>query len=136
VASSINAEYELKDPEVEYNLIISDIKRNNNDKEGLEFYNRLRKLKENGELENLPPIIFYITNYNPELGVPPFAFGITNSPLGLTHLVADVYQRSGKGVSPNDISRASNLITPEITPKKDSITVINTEKIESRSTEN
>ncbi len=135
VASSINAEYELKDPEVEYNLIISDIKRNNDDEEGLKFYSRLRELKENGELENLPPIIYYITNYNPELGVPPFAFGITNSPLGLTHLVADVYQRSGKDVSPNDISRGSKFITNKMTPKKDSITIINTEKIESRSTE-
>lgn len=101
VGNSKNALFELQNKEVTYDLIISDIKRENNSKAGLEFFDHIRDLYQRKELNNLPPIIFYITNYDPQLGVPPYVFGITNSPLDLIHLVADIYQRSGKGISPN-----------------------------------
>lgn len=71
-----------------YDIVISDIKRKDNPSEGVEFLKQL-------ELENVPypPFIFNIGNLNPDLGTPPYAFGITNNPVELLHLVLDVLDR-------------------------------------------
>ncbi len=71
----------------EYDLLISDIRREGNDKEGLDFHKKLIELK------NTIPLIFYISDFDKERGTPPQAFGITNSPYDLIHLVIDILQR-------------------------------------------
>ena len=68
-------------------IILSDIKRNGK-KEGLEF---LTRLKDQGIKI---PLIFYLEFFNEEKGVPPYAFGITNDPKELIHLLLDIIERS------------------------------------------
>ncbi len=97
VKSSKEAEYILKKNKFNYDCIISDIKRDNNPSEGIDFLVRLNK-----EFGHVPPAIFYITNYDPSKGTPPYAFGITNKPIELIHFVADIIQR--KPVIPPKIS--------------------------------
>lgn len=70
-----------------YDLIISDIKRGENHKAGLEF---LQKLIANTQRI---PMIFYTIRYDETRGTPPFAFGVTNNPSELVHLVMDVIER-------------------------------------------
>lgn len=43
--------------------------------------------------QKMPPAIFYYPDYKPNMGTPPYAFGITNSPTELMHLIVDVLQR-------------------------------------------
>jgi CheY-like chemotaxis protein len=71
-----------------YDLVISDIAREDqNDKNGIEF---LRELRRSGDAT---PVIFYVGEYNENLGTPGEAFGITNRPDKLLHLVLDVLER-------------------------------------------
>jgi hypothetical protein len=70
-----------------YDFIISDMKRGDDHKAGLNF---LENLVTQGKWI---PTIFYITQYNAAKGVPPYAFGITNRPNELLHLVMDVIER-------------------------------------------
>ncbi|MDY7104212.1 MAG: response regulator [Actinomycetota bacterium] len=68
-----------------YDLVISDIDRPEDG--GLGFLEKLRELA-------LPfAVIFYITNYQREKGLPTGAFGITNRVDELLHLVLDVVER-------------------------------------------
>lgn len=71
-----------------YDLIISDINREGNSKEGLQWFNS----RIAAGLPQ-PPTIFYIMNLDLSRGVPPYAFGITRQPIELLHLVLDVVQR-------------------------------------------
>ena len=71
----------------EYDLIISDILRNGDPKAGLDFLDRIVK---NGF--NIP-FIFFIADVKPELGTPPYAFGITNLVAELLHYVMDIIER-------------------------------------------
>jgi hypothetical protein len=73
--------------ETPYDLIISDMKRGENSKAGIEFLQKL--VANNVRL----PMIFYIVKMHEERGTPPYAFGITNSPSELVHLVMDVIER-------------------------------------------
>ncbi len=73
-----------------YDVIISDIERPSGGMNGVEF---LIEMVNKMGFEKVPPTIFYITNFDPSRGTPPYAFGITNSPSELIHLVADVLQR-------------------------------------------
>ena len=86
--SSEEAEGLLHKNKFNYDCIISDIKRGDNDSEGIDF---LRYL--NNTYGNVPSAIFYITNFDAGKGTPPYAFGITNTPIELVHLVADIIQR-------------------------------------------
>jgi CheY-like chemotaxis protein len=70
-----------------YHLIVSDIERDGVADEGLAF---LRALQRRG---TYPKIIFFIANLDPRRGIPPGAFGITNSGEELLHLVFDVLER-------------------------------------------
>ena len=72
---------------VSYDFIILDIWQQDNPKGGIEFFN---KQVQKGILI---PTIFYITKYDEARGTPPFAFGITNRPNDLLHLVMDVIER-------------------------------------------
>ena len=83
--SSENAELMIKN--VPYDFIVSDLNRNGNVHEGYEF------LKELFAQNIRIPTIFYITKMHEEKGVPPYAFGITNRPTELLHLVMDIIER-------------------------------------------
>lgn len=70
-----------------YNLVISDMKRSNDERAGLQLLLVMRKL-------DLPlPVIFYAAGYDPGRGVPPYAFGMTNRPDELLNLILDIIER-------------------------------------------
>lgn len=71
-----------------YNLLLSDVARNGKSDAGIQFLKQLVE-KENVKL----PTIFYVGSVDQRLGVPPYAFGITDSPSELLHLVLDFRQR-------------------------------------------
>ncbi len=71
----------------EYALVISDIGREGNPKEGLDFFQNLPEDKKR------IPFIFYVGALDKGRGVPPYAFGITDMPSELAHLVLDVLER-------------------------------------------
>lgn len=73
----------------EIDLIISDISRNENYTEGLQFTEWLYKVSPGYNRK----VIFYIMDLDLSRGVPPYAFGITNSAVELIHLVIDLAQR-------------------------------------------
>ena len=70
-----------------YDVIISDMARTDEDDAGLRFLIKFRKVDET------TPVIFYIGTYDPKLGKPIGAFGITNRPDELLHLVLDALER-------------------------------------------
>lgn len=70
-----------------YDIVISDMDRGENRKEGLEFLQQIRAAK-------LPQrVVFYVGRVDPKRGVPEGAFGITRRPDELLHLVMDVLER-------------------------------------------
>ena len=69
-----------------YDLIISDIARDEGT-DGLDFLTQLRNQ------DKTTPVIFYIGNIEPNKGVPAKAFGLTNRPDELLHLVLDALER-------------------------------------------
>lgn len=58
-----------------YDLIISDMARGDDKTAGLTLLTKLKNKK------NMPPLILYVGIINPDLGVPGYAFGITNHPM-------------------------------------------------------
>jgi Effector-associated domain 11 len=70
-----------------YHFIVSDMLRNDNPTEGVDFITKLVKQ------DIYIPAILYITKYNTEKGVPPHVFGVTNKPSELLHLVMDIIER-------------------------------------------
>lgn len=71
----------------QYDLILSDMNRDNKPTAGLDFLKKFRSADEK------TPVIFYIGVFDPEKGVPPKSFGITNRPDELLHLVLDALER-------------------------------------------
>jgi CheY-like chemotaxis protein len=76
-ALNMNAEHR-------YDVIISDMARGNNNRAGVDLLNELRKQR------NHPQVIFYTMGSRP---IPEGAFGITDRPDHLLHLVMDVLER-------------------------------------------
>ncbi|MEM1000331.1 MAG: patatin-like phospholipase family protein [Bacteroidota bacterium] len=72
-----------------FQLMISDILRNASPSEGVDFLLLLQQKRLD------IPTIFYINNFNPARGIPMGAFGITDSPAELIHLVIDAAAREG-----------------------------------------
>lgn len=72
-----------------YDLIISDIKYKNSN--GMMVKNNL--LEEMVKKKIDIPLIYYISNYDKERGTPAHAFGITERPDQLLHLILDVIER-------------------------------------------
>ncbi len=70
-----------------YELVLSNISRNDVDEEGLLFHKKLL-----GKGIDIP-MIFYIGHVDRNRGVPAFAFGIADMPNDLIHLVLDVIER-------------------------------------------
>ena len=74
-----------------YDLILSDIGREKvggkKVDSGIETFEKIRE--KNIKLK----LIFYIGDYNPDNGCPPHAFGITDRPDELLHLILDILER-------------------------------------------
>lgn len=70
-----------------FDIILSDLKRGDDAGAGLAMLNRLK------DSHPALPVIFYVGEFDPARGVPPFAFGLTNRPDGLLHLILDVLER-------------------------------------------
>lgn len=71
-----------------YDLILSDIERPDSRTGGLELLGWLRAQRAR------VPLVFYITNLNADRPTPLGAFGITNRPDTLLHLVIDALERT------------------------------------------
>ncbi|MBL7806106.1 MAG: response regulator [Saprospiraceae bacterium] len=70
-----------------FQLLVSDIRRGEKNTEGLDFMARMRAVQMN------QPVVFYVSELDRTKGVPPGAFGITDDPNELIHLVLDVAER-------------------------------------------
>ena len=68
--------------------MISDMRRGAVEDEGIRF---LRKMRDQSILV---PVIFTVGRFNPALGTPPFAFGITNRVDECLNLLFDVLERT------------------------------------------
>ena len=66
----------------------SDMKRGAVEDEGVRF---LKRMREGG---TLLPVIFTARRFTPALGIPPFAFGMTNRVDECLNLVFDVLERT------------------------------------------
>ncbi|QLQ33402.1 MAG: response regulator [Candidatus Thiothrix singaporensis] len=86
-AVSLSSEALARLKEAHFDLLISDIARPEGQSNGVVTLQTLH--------EHYPdlPAIFYIGNFNAEDGVPVGAFGITNRPDELMHLLLDVLER-------------------------------------------
>ena len=71
----------------QYDIVISDMARDEKAAAGLEFLGQFR------EMNKATPVIFYIGVLDPEKGTPAQAFGITNRPDELVHLILDALER-------------------------------------------
>lgn len=71
----------------DFDLIISDIARGDTPDEGVRALPRLRRHTPS------TPVIFYVGTLRPDRGPPAGAFGITNDPEELVHLVFDALER-------------------------------------------
>ncbi len=70
----------------DYDLVLSDMLRGDDPTAGLTFLQRLPKA-------NSTPVIFYIGTVDPTKDIPAQAFGITNRPDELLHLMLDALER-------------------------------------------
>jgi len=70
-----------------YDVILSDIKRPNSEPDGLALLPDLAQRK----IET--PVIYYVTDFDLNRSVPAGAFGLTNRPDELVHLVIDALER-------------------------------------------
>ena len=71
-----------------YDVMISDIARSNNQPNGIDALKAVR------DAGHDIPTFFYIGSYALDRGTPPYAFGITNRPDELLHLLLDILERN------------------------------------------
>ena len=71
-----------------FDAVISDMERFGVQDEGVRFLNRVSKLRD------APPVIFTVGAYRPDLGTPPYAFGITNRLDEILNLLFDALERT------------------------------------------
>lgn len=74
-----------------YDLILSDINRGNNNREGIDFLIKLVEIE-----KIVIPTIFYTSHYDPSEGNPPYAFGVADIPYNLLLLCLDILERNIK----------------------------------------
>ncbi len=70
-----------------FQIVVSDIRRNGKNTEGLDFMAQMRAAGLN------MPLIYYVSELDKAKGVPVGAFGITDDPNELIHLTLDVVER-------------------------------------------
>ncbi|MFD8390536.1 hypothetical protein ACFV2N_15340 [Streptomyces sp. NPDC059680] len=71
-----------------YDVVISDMRRGSDHSAGTTL---LREMRNRNHLQ---PVIFTVGRYEPERGVPAYAFGITNRIDEMIHLVFDALERT------------------------------------------
>jgi CheY-like chemotaxis protein len=71
-----------------FDAVISDMARGAVQDEGIRFLSQMRSL------QLAQPVIFTVGRYDPSLGTPPYAFGITNRVDELLNLLFDAMERS------------------------------------------
>ncbi len=71
-----------------FQLVISDIRRGDKTTAGLDFMHEMQAAQQPSV-----PMIFYVSELDKSKGIPPGAFGITDDPNELIHLVLDVAER-------------------------------------------
>lgn len=89
VSSTEKAKQLLTTSISDFDVIISDISRDSNQIEGLEFANWVNNVHPKFSRK----IILYVFDNDDSKGVPPYAFGITDSVVELVHLILDLNQR-------------------------------------------
>lgn len=72
-----------------YDVVISDMKRDGDSKAGIKLLAELQQRN----LDAYRWTVFYFSQYDPSRGVPTYAFGATNRPDELVHLVMDILER-------------------------------------------
>ena len=87
VRTNSDAVEELETSDIGFDVVISDIGRPASTPNGLELLGDLAA----AQLEF--PVIYYIADLDPTKPVPPGAFGLTNRPDELVHLVIDALER-------------------------------------------
>ncbi|MEM7024545.1 MAG: response regulator [Pseudomonadota bacterium] len=92
VVSTEEAIARLERDESQFDVVLSDMLRDGDPAAGLKLIDRYDTLS-GGAADRLP-VILYIWDYDPKLGTPPGAFGITNRPDTLVHLVIDALSRT------------------------------------------
>ncbi len=70
-----------------FDIILSDLKRGDDAAAGLKMLDRLK------DSHPTLPVVYYVGEFDPTRGVPPLAFGLTNRPDELLHLILDVLER-------------------------------------------
>ena len=90
VQSTALAEAAMANTGGDYDLVLSDIARSESRKAGLELLERYRQRP----IEQRVPLIFDISVRDEEQPVPVGAFGLTNRPDMLVHLVIDALERT------------------------------------------
>jgi|APTNR8051073442_1049403.scaffolds.fasta_scaffold00076_85 CheY-like chemotaxis protein len=70
-----------------FDIVLSDLKRGDDATAGLTMLAKLR------ESHPTLPVVFYVGEFDAGRGVPPFAFGLTNRPDELLHLILDILAR-------------------------------------------
>lgn len=92
VVSTEHAIARLELDESQFDVVLSDMLRDGDPEAGLQLIDRYDTMA-SGTANRLP-VILYIWDYNPKLGTPAGAFGITNRPDTLVHLVIDALSRT------------------------------------------
>ena len=70
-----------------FDIVLSDLKRGDDAAAGLAMLDRLKTTRPT------LPVIFYVGTFEPARGVPPHAFGLTNRPDEMLHLILDILER-------------------------------------------
>jgi CheY-like chemotaxis protein len=86
-AKSTEEALALIEEKKDFDIVLSDLKRGEDAGAGLAMLATLR------QSHPTLPVIFYVGEFDPARGVPPFAFGLTNRPDELLHLILDVLAR-------------------------------------------
>jgi CheY-like chemotaxis protein len=84
ITTARTTEEAIKKLREHFDVVISDVKRENKDDEGARFAR---------EIKGKPYTILYLRNYDPTRDTPAYAFAITNRPNQLLHYVLDVLER-------------------------------------------
>lgn len=96
VVSTDEALGRLERDESQFDLIISDMARDDDGEAGLKCLRQYEALT-NGQgraPDDRLPVIFYLGKYDPGAGTPAGAFGITNRPDQLVHLAIDALEQT------------------------------------------
>ena len=86
---------DLVEAQPTFDILLSDMDRGDDHEAGTKFLTEVQASRADGDLSHYDQLatIFYITKFDPAKGVPGNAFGITDRPDELLHLVLDALER-------------------------------------------